>query len=116
MPHSLYLTADWDITLDATGNIATTSGAYAVAQEVANAVRLFTQDAYFDQEKGIPHFDIALGHKPIMPLIQSAILDAASAVEGVEQVTIVDLSFTDRVLSGELQITTTEGVQVGITI
>ena len=44
--HSLLLDAEWDIQLDASGNIAVTTGDYAVAQNVSNSVRLFTDDAY----------------------------------------------------------------------
>lgn len=38
--HTLLLDADWDLQLDAAGNIMTSSGDYAVAQNVANAIRL----------------------------------------------------------------------------
>ena len=54
--HSLLLDVEWDIQLDASGNIAVTTGDYAVAQNVSNAVRLFTNDAYYDPDRGIPHF------------------------------------------------------------
>ena len=58
--HTLTLDADWDLQLDAAGNIMTSSGDYAVAQNVANAVRLFTDDAYYDADRGIPHFALTL--------------------------------------------------------
>ena len=56
MPIGHTLTLDlneWDLTLDSGGNIATSVGPYAIAQNVANAVRLFTNDAWYDPERGI---------------------------------------------------------------
>lgn len=116
MPYSLLLDSEWDITLDSAGNIAIASGAYAIAQEVANAVRLFKNDAYFDQQKGIPHFELELGEFPVLALLRSRIIEAALAVEGVAEAAIVFLSFENRMLTGELSLLTSEGVSVGITI
>ena len=62
--HTLYLTPDnWDITLDSSGRLQTSASAYAIAQNVANAVRLFTNEAYFAMDEGIPHFEIELGSR-----------------------------------------------------
>ena len=44
--HTLLLSDDWDLMLDSGGNIRTATGAYGIAQNVANRVRLFTNDAY----------------------------------------------------------------------
>ena len=52
--HSLLLSDDWDLQLDVTGNIATTTGAYAIAQNVANSIRLFTDDASVVEASGHP--------------------------------------------------------------
>ena len=44
--HTLMLDPDeWDLILDDGGQIVDTAGAYGIAQNVANAVRLFTDDA-----------------------------------------------------------------------
>ena len=51
---TLTLTPKWDICLDPSGYIALTNGAIATAQNVANEARLFTNDAYFQQDKGTP--------------------------------------------------------------
>ena len=109
MAHTLFLDATWDLTLDVGGNIATVTGPYAIAQNVANAVRLFIKDAYFDQDRGIPHFDTELGHVPPYSLLRSYIVQAAKSVEGVADATV---TFTDpekRVLGGEIQLTLTTG-------
>lgn len=109
MARSLLLDAQWDLTLDDGGNIATCQDAYAIAQNVANAVRLFTNDAYFDADKGIPHFDIELGHVPPYAVLRSRIIEAARSVEGVAS---AEVNFTDpdeRVLGGEILLTLTQG-------
>lgn len=108
MARTLLLDANWDLTLDAGGGIATVSGAYAIAQNVANAVRLFTNDAYFDAAKGIPHFDIELGHKPPYAVLRTRILQAARAVEGVADAAVT-FDRDGRTLGGEILITTTTG-------
>ena len=56
MAKSLLLNNNWDISLDKNGNFSLCSDTYAVAQNVACAVRAFTKDMYFNQNDGIPHF------------------------------------------------------------
>lgn len=122
--HTLALDADgWDLTLDASGNIAVTSGDYAVAQNVANAVRLFTDDAYFDPDRGIPHFATTLGHKPALSVFRSRVRKAAQGVDGVATVSCSELAITKeanqqsltgeklppRTLTGDIRITLEDG-------
>ena len=115
MAYTLLLDANWDLTLDAEGNMATVIDAYAIAQNVANAVRLFTKDAYFNQDEGIPHFDIELGHQPPLSVLRSRIVKAAQGVDGVADVTVnLDETMTDRVLRGEIFIMTTAGEQINV--
>ena len=114
MPHTFLLSENWDIDLDDSGDIATVTGPYAIAQAVANAVRLFTSDAYFDADKGIPHFEVELGHLPPMSVLRTRILAAALAVSGVADATVEFTSYTDRLLSGEILITTTDGERVNV--
>lgn len=114
--YTLFLDDNWDVATDGNGNIATVQGAYGIAQNVANAVRLFTNDAYFDQQRGIPHFDIALGHVPPMSVLRSRIRQAALEVEGVAAAEITFLSFESRVLTGEIQITTITGETASVAV
>lgn len=108
--HSLMLDADsWDLTLDQGGNIAQCTGDYAVAQDVANRIRLFTNDAYYAPDDGIPHFAIDLGKQASESLIRSRYREQALTVPGVASATVVDLSVDNRVLTGEVQITTENG-------
>ena len=63
--YSLRLSDDWDLHVDPAGNIPTCVTDYSIAQNVANAFRLFTQDAWFFPERGIPHFLNSYLGKPV---------------------------------------------------
>lgn len=102
----------WDIMLDSGGRIVVSEGNYATAQNVANECRLFSQDAYFDQERGIPYFDIALGKTPAPSVLRGRLRKAAMLVDDVKEVTAITLDSFDtekRILSGEIQFTSKEG-------
>ena len=109
--HTLYLNPDsWDITLDSSGRIARSVQAYAIAQNVANAVRLFTNEAYFAMDEGIPHFEIELGFtRPALSVLRARIREAALNVEGVldAQITLDDVQ--ERKLTGEILLTVADG-------
>lgn len=115
--HSLTLDLDnWDLTLDTGGNIATTTGPYAIAQNVANAVRLFTNDAWYDPERGIPHFIVDLGFLPEQSVVCSRVGAAARGVEGVAAAQVEILGIEERVLTGNIQLTTSEGDTVDVAL
>lgn len=100
----------WELMLDKDGLICVCEGPYAIAQNVANAVRLFTKDAYFEQERGIPHYDIELGKKPPYALLRSKIITTALGVEGVADARVTWIEFTnDKVLTGEILLTLKDG-------
>ena len=108
---SLFLNADWDIGLDSSGNIETTSNLYCDAQNVANAVRLFTNDAYLAQNKGVPHFRLDLGVIPALSEVRSWYRKAAKTVENIRsasvEITAVDKE--NRTLRGIITATSDNG-------
>ena len=106
---------DWDLTLDAAGRIATSSGPYAIAQNVANAVRLFTNDAWYNPRRGIPHFTVDLSLMPTASVVRSRIRKAAMGVEGVAAANVEIFAYTDRVLTGNIALTTNTGDQADVT-
>lgn len=117
--HTLFLDLDtWDLTLDSGGGIAVTSGAYGIAQNVANAVRLFTNDAYYDTERGIPHFIVDLGLMPMQAVVRNRWSTAARGVDGVASATSEVRSFDEgtRVLTGVISLETTDGETVDIEV
>jgi hypothetical protein len=109
---TLELTKDWDITLTPSGGLALAGGAQATAQNVANEARLFIGDAYFVQDKGLPHFSTELGQ----PVSQSSILRAqlsraAGRVKDVARVldiNVEDFNPVSRTLSGSIRFNTAE--------
>ena len=116
--HTLMLNGQWDICLDDGGMIAQALGDYAIAQDAANAVRLFRGEAFFDADRGVPHFDVDLGVVyPSMAVIRARIREAALTVEGVESAQ-PDLEPPDagRTLSGILALTTDTGTPVTVSL
>lgn len=105
--HTLYLTPDnWDITLDSSGRLQTSASAYAIAQNVANAVRLFTGEAFFAQDEGIPHFEIELGFtRPALSVLRARVREAALNVDGVLDAVVNIDGVQDRRLTGEILLT-----------
>lgn len=99
----------WDIGVDSAGQIAVSSGSYAIAQDVANACRLFTDDAYYDPTRGVPHFSIELGRIPNAAMLRQKLRQAALSVEGVADAKIEQLTINDRVLTGDIRLTLTTG-------
>lgn len=115
--HTLTLDLDnWDLTLDPGGNIATSTGPYAIAQNVANAVRLFTHDAWYDPEDGIPHFVVDLGTLPEQSVVRSRVAQAALGVNGVASAAVEMTGLEDRALTGTIRLTTREGDTVDVAL
>lgn len=108
---SLFLNDNWDITLDGSGNPATCTGRYCDAQNVANATRLFTKDAYLAQTKGIPHFDVDLGVIPALSEVRSWYRKAAMNVENIQSasIDIVTIDGDSRTLRGIITATSLNG-------
>jgi hypothetical protein len=109
---TLLLDQTWDITLTSTGKIAVSDGAYATAQAVANEIRRFLADSYFDYHLGIPHFNVELGQ--ILPdsALRAHIRKAALRVPDVAE--IIDISLDNfnrqtRTLTGTVSFKTGSG-------
>lgn len=101
--------ASWDLKLDETGMLPVATDTYAIAQNVANQVRLFTEDAYFTRDDGIPHFAVTLGRYPAESVMRTRIIAQAKSVDGVEDATVDFTRFEEGELSGNIQLTTTTG-------
>lgn len=110
---TLTLDARWDLSLDAGGGIATSAGDYALAQNVANACRLFTEDAFYNPERGIPHFLTDLGVRFNQSVARAELQSAALSVKGVTEVVARDLSVDikggKREMTGDILIRTHTG-------
>lgn len=100
----------WDLALDRRGNIAIARDIYAIAQDVASACRVFTRDLYFDQEAGIPYLEEILGHtKYSLALYRTQLEDQAKTVPEVETAQAILSTMDNRVVTGRIEFTTTDG-------
>lgn len=119
MAHTLLLNDKWDVYVDNTGNIATVTDDYAIAQNIANAVRLFQQDAYFEQTKGVPYLASVFGEK--LNVSQSVVINrwrkAALNVAGVTDCEpIPEYDSEGRIIGGRIYATTINGTQVQVEV
>lgn len=116
--HTAYtaeLSDDWDLTLDANGNLKMLRDTPAIEQNVANEGRLFKDDAYFRADEGIDWFSDQLGKGVQDAVMRNRLRNAAQRVPGVlsvDGITIKELNQETRVLRAKLEITT-EGGSIG---
>lgn len=100
---------EWDIVLDAAGNLAIATEPYQHAQDVASAIKLFLGELWYDTSKGVPYFTDVLGHAPPITYFQSLIEKAALTVPGVVKATCTISSLEDRTVTGAVTFTTDAG-------
>lgn len=110
---TLRLAEDWDLCKNGVGKICVVEKDTATVQNVANEVRLFTNDAYFAQDSGVPHFAVELGKREsALTLLRAHLRKAALRVAGVVLVSNVNVSALDtttRKLTGVITIDTKGG-------
>lgn len=107
----------WDLVLDSRGDIADSTGDYATAQDVANAIRLFTDEAYFDMQRGVPHYEIDLALRPSLSQVRARYRKAALGVTNVADASVSIYEITDeRVMRGEVFLTTETGTRAEVSI
>ena len=107
-------TATWDLTVDAAGDIAMASPVYSVAQDVASAIRVFLGECYYDTTLGIPYSQRILSY-PLNPsFIKQQIQRVALTVPGVLQAVCYISSFTERAVTGQVQVTTNQSVTIPV--
>lgn len=105
----LLVTDFWDVCLDAAGNIALARPPYATAQSVANAVRLFQGELWYDTRPGVPYFDTILGHAPPVSFFEAAMVRAALTVPGVASAQCIIEGVDGRTIAGQVTFTTSDG-------
>ena len=107
----------WDLALNSAGNIIVATGAYAIAQNVASAVRVFQGECWYDATKGVPYSQQILGQTPSYQLMKARFASAAASIRGVGSITTY-LTGPDRAhrgVGGQMQITTSDGTVVVVT-
>ena len=106
----------WDLVLDAAGNIAKASPPYALAQDVASAIRLFLGELWYDTTKGVPYFESVLGHTPPLAEFQALMVRAALTVPGVVTAQCILSSFENRTVQGQVLFTDESGTTQTVTV
>lgn len=115
--HSLILGDDWDLHVTAAGGLPVATGPEAIAQDVANAFRLFTHDAWYFPERGIPHFLLELSAHPKINVLRQRLRQAALAVDGVAdcEVGLFEVD-GERGLNGLAKLTLCSGERVALAL
>ncbi len=99
----------WDLVLDASGNIALATEPYAVAQDVASAIRLFSGELWYDTAVGVTYFQQILGLFPPPSLIQERMIQAALTVPGVTGAACDLFPIDHRTLAGQVLVRYLDG-------
>jgi hypothetical protein len=105
---------DWDLVLDANGNIALATNPYSIAQDVASRIRCFLGECIYDTTVGVPYFESVLGQNSPIEYIKSLIINEAKRVTNVFDASVVFVSLQNRQLVGQLKIIDTDGQQSGV--
>ena len=103
-------TQAWDLVLDASGNIAVADAPYAIAQDVASAVRTMSGELWYDTSQGVPYLSDIFGQAPNLAFIKSKVEAAALSVPNVAQARCLFASFKNRALRGQIQVIDVDGV------
>lgn len=93
---------DWDICLDASGNIALASLDYAKEQDVASECRTYTGELYFDTTIGVD-YGLILGRFQPVQILKDQLATAASRVSGVVNPVIYLTDISNREIGGQIQ-------------
>jgi hypothetical protein len=103
------LPGTWDLTLDASGNIALASEPYSLAQDAASACRTFLTECWYDQTIGVPYWQDILGHFPALSIVKADLVDAAMTVPGVASAQVFITGVVNRQITGQIQVTDSSG-------
>ncbi len=108
----------WDLTLDASGNIAMAQAPYALAQDVASACRAVLGEVYYDTSQGVDYFGQIFGKTPPATVFQEMFVAAALTVPGVVSATCVLQSYdpSTRLATGQVQFVDSSGTTQTVSI
>ncbi|NTU49373.1 MAG: hypothetical protein HGA87_00500 [Desulfobulbaceae bacterium] len=87
---------------------------YALAQDVASAIKLFDGELWFQTDKGIPYFEEILGQAPPLSLLKRYLEDAAMTVPGVTSARCLISSTENRIIQGSVEFIDEEGIVNGV--
>lgn len=99
----------WDNAVDVNGNIAVAGPPYSQAQDASSAIRTWLGEVYYDMTEGIPYENILGEGVPNIPLLKSYLVAAAKTVPGVVAAVVFIQSVSNRSVTGQVQITNSNG-------
>lgn len=100
----------WDIVLDSVANIAMATEPYSLAQDAASAIKTFLGEAYYDTTLGVPYSNQILGENPPLEFIRAQLIKVSLTVPDVIAARVFFTDFTNRVLSGQVQVTNSQQI------
>lgn len=110
MSTTLYLDpTSWDLMLDSYGNWAQAAPPYQLAQDAASAIRTFLGECYYDTTLGVDYWGKVLGQPFSLALLKQLFTDAAMTVPGIASALVFITAYTDRDVSGQVQVTDASG-------
>ena len=113
---SLMLTGQWDLALTPGGSLATVDGTARIEQDVSTYERVFQGEQWYNTAAGVPYLDREIASLPPIELVRERARRRALEVPGVAEA-IVELDALDqRVLTGRIKVTTSDGESVNVTI
>jgi len=99
---SFLLDNNWDLQLDGLGDIAVTQNVhYEYAQSVANAIRTYLGEVYFQTNVGVPYQNI-LGKQVPLSFLISQLEQAALSVLGVASAKCIIDKANNREIEGRV--------------
>jgi len=88
----------------------------AVAQRVKQALLLFKGEWFLNQDLGIPYYDSILGTKNSIDTVRAIFVNAIRSVDGVKDLTELDIEFNDATRTLELKLTIIDNLNNEINI
>lgn len=105
----------WDLSLDGGGNLAVATGPTAIAQDVASAISTFKGEVYYDTTQGVPYFSQVFHPPYSKSAISNQLRKAALQVPGVVSAKVTIAAFSNRKLTGSVEVIDTTGQALGVT-
>ena len=115
---TIYLDPDsWDLALDISGNIAVANAPYSIAQDVASSCRLWLGEYIYDYSKGIPYEESILGQLIPINVITAFYNNQAATVPDIATTnTLLQYNRENRMLSGQINLTLTDGTTLNVNV
>jgi len=97
--------ADWDLTLDSSGDLSMATPDESLAQDVACAIRTFLGECWYDVSLGMPYFQSIFGKRPPSSFVKARIVAAAKTAQDISGVDVTAIALSNRAITGTVVVT-----------